>query len=77
VAEAPSWLATAGAGDVLAGIAGALLASGLSPFDAGTMAAFVHGRAAGAASGGGPIVAGDVADHIRPTVAALLAATPR
>lgn len=71
-AEAPSWLATAGAGDVLAGIAGALLAGGLSPFDAGAVAALVHGTAASAASAGGPIVAGDVADHLRPTVAALL-----
>lgn len=71
-AEAPSWLATAGAGDVLAGIAGALLAGGLSPFDAGAIAALVHGRAAERASGGGPIVAGDVADHLGPTVAALL-----
>ncbi len=71
-AEAPSWLATAGAGDVLAGIAGALLAAGLSPFDAGAVAALVHGSAATEASGGGPIVAGDVADHVRTTVAALL-----
>jgi hydroxyethylthiazole kinase-like uncharacterized protein yjeF len=71
-AEAPSWLATAGAGDVLAGIAGALLAAGLSPFDAGAVAALVHGTAAAAASGGGPIVSGDIADHLSPTIAALL-----
>lgn len=60
-AEAPPWLATAGAGDVLAGIAGALLASGLDAFDAGALAALVHGLAAQEASGGAPIVAGDVA----------------
>ncbi len=71
-AEAPSWLATAGAGDVLAGIAGALLASGLSPFDAGSVAAYVHGKAAGRASGGGPITSMDVAENISPTVGALL-----
>ncbi|WP_307243022.1 NAD(P)H-hydrate epimerase [Kineosporia succinea] len=71
-AEAPSWLATAGAGDVLAGIAGALLASGLSPFDAGSVAAFVHGKAAAAASGGGPIVSLDVASQVPATVAKLL-----
>ncbi|GAA3616459.1 bifunctional ADP-dependent NAD(P)H-hydrate dehydratase/NAD(P)H-hydrate epimerase [Kineosporia mesophila] len=71
-AEAPSWLATAGAGDVLAGIAGALLASGLSPFDAGSVAAFVHGRAGSKASGGGPITSIDVADQVPSTVAALL-----
>ncbi|HST82767.1 MAG TPA: NAD(P)H-hydrate epimerase [Kineosporiaceae bacterium] len=74
-AEAPSWLATAGAGDVLAGIAGALLAAGLSPFDAGAVAALVHGKAAAAASGGGPIVSGDIADHLQPMLAALLTET--
>jgi hydroxyethylthiazole kinase-like uncharacterized protein yjeF len=36
-------LATAGSGDVLAGLAGALLAAGLDPFDAGSVAAYVHG----------------------------------
>ncbi|GAB3272031.1 bifunctional ADP-dependent NAD(P)H-hydrate dehydratase/NAD(P)H-hydrate epimerase [Kineosporia babensis] len=71
-AEAPSWLATAGAGDVLAGIAGALLASGLSPFDAGSVAAYVHGKAAARASGGGPIVSMDVAQEVPATVGALL-----
>jgi hydroxyethylthiazole kinase-like uncharacterized protein yjeF len=39
-------LATAGTGDVLAGLAGALLAAGLPPFDAGAAAAYVHGVAA-------------------------------
>lgn len=39
-------LATAGTGDVLAGIIGALLAHGLSPFRAAAMGAWVHGRAA-------------------------------
>ncbi len=38
-------LATAGSGDVLAGLAGALLAAGLDPFDAGSAAAYVHGAA--------------------------------
>jgi ADP-dependent NAD(P)H-hydrate dehydratase / NAD(P)H-hydrate epimerase len=73
VAEAPPWLATAGAGDVLAGIAGALLACGLSPFDAGSVAAWVHGRAATLASSGGPIVSGDVAEAVPVVVAGLLA----
>jgi hydroxyethylthiazole kinase-like uncharacterized protein yjeF len=40
-----SALATAGSGDVLAGLAGALLASGLSPLDAGSVAAHIHGLA--------------------------------
>lgn len=38
-------LATAGSGDVLAGLVGALLAAGLDPFDAGSVAAYVHGAA--------------------------------
>lgn len=58
------WLATAGAGDVLAGLIGALLASGLEPFDAASAGAWLHGAAATLASGGGPLVAGDVARAI-------------
>ncbi|MDA3935964.1 MAG: NAD(P)H-hydrate dehydratase [Actinomycetota bacterium] len=38
-------LATAGTGDVLAGMVGALLAQGLSPLEAGALGAWVHGRA--------------------------------
>jgi len=43
-------LATAGTGDVLAGIIGTLLASGVSPLWAGAMGAFVHAEAARLAS---------------------------
>ncbi len=57
----PSWLATAGAGDVLAGICGALLAAGLHPFDAGAVGSWLHGAAAVAAGDGGPVTAPDVA----------------
>ncbi|HJR37447.1 MAG TPA: NAD(P)H-hydrate dehydratase, partial [Nocardioidaceae bacterium] len=39
------WLATAGSGDVLAGLCGALLAAGLTPLDAGSVGAWVHGAA--------------------------------
>jgi len=70
-AEAPPWLATGGAGDVLAGIAGALLAAGLPADEAGAMAAVIHGRAADLASRGGPIAALDVADALGLTAAAL------
>ncbi|PJJ58390.1 hydroxyethylthiazole kinase-like uncharacterized protein yjeF/hydroxyethylthiazole kinase-like uncharacterized protein yjeF [Mumia flava] len=64
------WLATAGAGDVLAGLAGSFLAAGAHPLDAGSLAAFVHGAAATAASGGGPVTAGAVAEAIGPVVTA-------
>jgi len=40
------WLATAGTGDVLSGLAGALLAQGLEPAQAGLAGAYLHGLAA-------------------------------
>lgn len=52
-----SWPATAGSGDVLAGIIGALLASGLPPWWAAGCAAFLHGRAALLAADDAPISA--------------------
>jgi ADP-dependent NAD(P)H-hydrate dehydratase / NAD(P)H-hydrate epimerase len=58
------WLATAGAGDVLAGLCGALLAAGLGPFDAGSVGAWLHGAAATWAGDGGPVTAVDVARAI-------------
>jgi NAD(P)H-hydrate epimerase len=61
-------LATAGTGDVLAGICGAFLARGLQPFDAACAAVHVHARAgrlaaarAGSADG---VIAGDVVDAL-------------
>jgi hydroxyethylthiazole kinase-like uncharacterized protein yjeF len=66
-----SWLATAGAGDVLAGVIGALLAAGLEPFDAASVGSWLHGAAATLASGGGPIVAADVAVALPAVVAGL------
>lgn len=71
-ADAPAWLATAGAGDVLAGLIGALLASGLPPTQAGALGAMVHGVAAERANPGGPVRALAVAHAIPQTVAALL-----
>jgi hydroxyethylthiazole kinase-like uncharacterized protein yjeF len=71
-ADAPAWLATAGSGDVLAGIAGALMAAGVKAAEAGALAASVHGRAARRASEGGPVAASDIADATPATVAGLL-----
>lgn len=58
------WLATAGAGDVLAGLVGALLAAGLAPHDAASVGSWVHGAAATQASAGGPLTAGLVAVQV-------------
>ncbi len=71
-ASAPSWLATAGAGDVLAGLCGTLLAAGLTPRDAGSLAALVHGVAAHNSNPGGPVRALNVAHSIPSTVSRLL-----
>jgi hydroxyethylthiazole kinase-like uncharacterized protein yjeF len=54
------WLATAGTGDVLAGLAGALLAQGLEVREAAAAAAYLHGISARYAAGGaGPDLAGE------------------
>lgn len=66
------WLATAGAGDVLAGFAGSLLAAGLDPRDAGSVAAYLHGVASVSVRPDGPIVATDVAYELPTTVAAFV-----
>ncbi|WNZ09211.1 NAD(P)H-hydrate dehydratase [Streptomyces sp. 11x1] len=58
------WLATAGSGDVLSGLAGSLLAAGLSPLDAASTAAYLHGLAGRYAANGAPTGAHDVAESI-------------
>jgi hydroxyethylthiazole kinase-like uncharacterized protein yjeF len=66
-----SWLAVAGAGDVLAGVIGSLLAAGLDPWDAASVGSWLHGAAAARASGGGPLTATLVADALPEVVRAL------
>ncbi|MYS14176.1 NAD(P)H-hydrate dehydratase, partial [Streptomyces sp. SID4982] len=63
-ATGTGWLATAGSGDVLSGLAGSLLASHLSALDAGSVAAYLHGLAGRLASRGAPIAALDIAERV-------------
>lgn len=80
-AEAPNWLATAGAGDVLSGLLGTLLAGrsqdglpdAVAIAELAALAALIHGRAAHAANPGGPVTAVGVAKELGPTIAGLLA----
>ncbi|OMC39040.1 NAD(P)H-hydrate dehydratase [Mycobacterium sp. GA-1841] len=71
-----SWAATAGSGDVLSGIIGALLAAGLPAGEAAAAAAFVHARAANlsAADPGpspAPTSASRILSHVRAAIASL------
>ena len=71
-----SWAATAGSGDVLSGMIGALLASGLPAAEAAAAAAFVHARAAALSAadpgpGDAPTSASRILHHIRAALAAL------
>jgi hydroxyethylthiazole kinase-like uncharacterized protein yjeF len=58
------WLATAGSGDVLSGLCGALLAGGLDAFDAGSVGAFLHGLSGRIAADDAPIAATDLLDAL-------------
>jgi NAD(P)H-hydrate epimerase len=69
--HAPASLATAGAGDVLAGIAGGLLAQGLAPLAAGAASAWLHGESA-YRSGGAGLIAEDLIGGLRQALAAAM-----
>jgi ADP-dependent NAD(P)H-hydrate dehydratase / NAD(P)H-hydrate epimerase len=56
-------LATAGTGDVLSGIIGAMVARGVAPLEAAALAAHVHGRAAARGRVEG-LIAGDLPDLV-------------
>ena len=64
---APAWLATAGTGDVLAGMIAALRARGLPAFEAACDAVWLHGRAAELAGPG--MIADDLLNMIPLTLA--------
>ena len=78
--SAPTWLATAGAGDALAGILGALVATHATEIEAddrmlarlAATASVIHGLAATRASAGGPLTVLDLAAAVSPTIAELL-----
>jgi NAD(P)H-hydrate repair Nnr-like enzyme with NAD(P)H-hydrate dehydratase domain len=85
VSGSTPWLATAGSGDVLGGVLGALLAgraadaegrgTALGDEDLAAVAAaaaVLHAQAGAAASGGGPIAALDIAEQLPGVVARLL-----
>jgi NAD(P)H-hydrate repair Nnr-like enzyme with NAD(P)H-hydrate dehydratase domain len=76
------WLATAGSGDVLGGVLGALLATHQPAIaerpallaELAAAAAWIHGEAGRVASGGGPIQALDVAEALPAVIRRLLGA---
>ncbi|UXA14765.1 NAD(P)H-hydrate dehydratase [Mycobacterium sp. SMC-8] len=72
-----SWAATAGSGDVLSGVIGALLAAGLAPDEAAAAAAFVHARAADLSArdpgpAAAPTSASRILAHLRTALGSIL-----
>jgi hydroxyethylthiazole kinase-like uncharacterized protein yjeF len=82
--SAPAWLATAGAGDALGGIVGALVATHAEEVgrDAGALArlaataSVIHGLAASSASAGGPFTILDLVRAVPSVIAGMLAGQP-
>ena len=80
VTSATAWLATAGTGDALGGILGALVAThsaavaadGAALARLAATASVIHGLAAQRASNGGPFTVLDLAANVSPVIAALL-----
>lgn len=80
VRAGPPWLATAGSGDVLGGVLGALLATHHAELaerpellaDLAAAAAWIHGEAGAVASGGGPMPALDITEALPSVIRGLL-----
>ena len=68
--DAPPWLATAGSGDVLAGVIGGALAQGLDPWEAACAGVWLHGRAGHLAGPG--LIAEDLPPLLPQSIAAAL-----
>ena len=73
--NAPPWLASAGSGDVLAGVAAGLLAQGMPCFAAATAAVWLHGEAGSLAGPG--LIAEDLPEAIPAVYRRLLGAQAR
>jgi hydroxyethylthiazole kinase-like uncharacterized protein yjeF len=71
-----SWPATAGSGDVLSGMVGALLAARLDPWLAAGVATYVHSLAAERAARGVPVSASGILDAIPDSVRTVRALGP-
>jgi hydroxyethylthiazole kinase-like uncharacterized protein yjeF len=70
-----SWLATAGSGDVLSGLAGSLLAQGMPVATAAAAAAYLHGMAGRLAARDAPIGASDLIGAIPAAIRAVTSNT--
>jgi ADP-dependent NAD(P)H-hydrate dehydratase / NAD(P)H-hydrate epimerase len=81
VQSGPAWAATAGSGDALGGVLGALVATHAAQIldepsllaEIGAAGAWIHGEAGRIASAGGPIAALDIAEAVPAAIRSLLA----
>ena len=73
-ANGAPWLATAGSGDVLAGLTSGLISQGMESFDAACAAVWLHAET-GAAFGPG-LIAEDLPERLPATLRGLYEASP-